>query len=59
MLNAMKSLMISRKFWMTVLGTIVVTVMNQLGIDHAIIATIAGLFGVNIAGIAYEGSKKQ
>lgn len=58
MLNALKLLMLSRKFWMTVLGTIVVTVMNQLGIDHAVIASVAGLFGVNIAGIAFEGPKK-
>lgn len=58
MLEAFKHLLMSRKFWMTVMGTIIVMVMNNLGIDNAIIATVAGLFGVNIAGIAYEGPRK-
>ena len=58
MFNAFKELLKSRKFFMTMAGTIAVVIMNQLGVDHAIIATIAGLFGVNIAGIAFEGPKK-
>lgn len=58
MINALKNLMLSRKFWMTVTGTIVVTVMNQVGLDNGVVAAVAGLFGVNIAGIAYEGQKK-
>ena len=59
MLNALKNLVKSRKFWMTIVGSIIVTVMNQIGVEHSIIMTIAGLFGVNIAGIAIEDSKKQ
>lgn len=43
---------------MTIVGTIVVVTMNQLGIDHSMVAAVAGLFGVNIAGIAYEDKKK-
>ncbi len=43
---------------MTIIGTVAVTVMAQLGIDHDIIMTVAGLFGVNIYGIAKEGPKK-
>lgn len=58
MFNAFKELLKSRKFFMTIIGTIVVVTLNQLGVDHAIIATIGGIFGVNIAGIAYEGQKK-
>lgn len=58
MLNALKELLKSRKFFMTIIGTVVIITMNQLGIDHTITATIGGLFGVNIAGIAYEGPKK-
>lgn len=58
MFEALKHLTLSRKFWMTVIGTIVVVTMNQLGIDHGMIATVAGLFGVNIAGIAFEGPRK-
>ncbi len=58
MFNALKHLTLSRKFWMTVIGTIVVITLNQLGVDHGMIATVAGLFGVNIAGIALEDKKK-
>lgn len=43
---------------MTIIGTIVVITLNQLGVDHGMIATVAGLFGVNIAGIALEDKKK-
>lgn len=43
---------------MTIIGTIIVVTLNQLGVDHGMIATVAGLFGVNIAGIAFEGPKK-
>lgn len=55
MLNAFKELLKSRKFFMTIAGTIAVTVMSQLGVDNQIILTVAGLFGVNIYGIAKEG----
>ena len=55
MLNAFKELLKSRKFLMTIIGTVAVTVMNQLGVDNQIIVTVAGLFGVNIYGIAKEG----
>ena len=58
MFNALKHLTLSRKFWMTIIGTIVVITLNQLGVDHGMIATVAGLFGVNIAGIALEDKKK-
>lgn len=58
MFQALKHLTLSRKFWMTIVGTIVVITMNQLGIDHTIVATVGGIFGVNIAGIAYEGPRK-
>lgn len=58
MFNALKHLTLSRKFWMTVIGTIVVVTMNQLQVDHAMITTVAGLFGVNIAGIAFEGPRE-
>ena len=43
---------------MTIIGIIIVVILNQLGVDHGMIATVAGLFGVNIAGIAFEGPKK-
>lgn len=58
MFNAFKELLKSRKFFMTIVGTVAVTVMAQLGIEHDIIMTVAGLFGVNIYGIAKEGPKK-
>lgn len=57
MLNAFKELLKSRKFFMTIIGTIAVTVMAQMGVEHDIIMTVAGLFGVNIYGIAKEYDK--
>lgn len=59
MLNAFKELLKSRKFFMTIVGTIAVTVMAQMGIEHDIIMTVAGLFGVNIYGIAKEYEKEK
>ena len=59
MLNAFKELLKSRKFFMTIIGTVIVITMNQLGVDHSMVAAVAGLFGVNIAGIAYEDNKKK
>lgn len=43
---------------MTIVGTIAITIMAQMGVEHDIIMTVAGLFGVNIYGIAKEGPKK-
>ena len=58
MVQAFLSLTKSRKFWMTVINSALVTGMNYAGVDHAVLAAIAGLFGVNIAGIAFEGPRK-
>lgn len=50
MLNAFKGLLGSKKFWLTITGTVCVTVMQQQGMSHDIIVMVAGFFGVNIAG---------
>jgi len=61
MLTALKDLFKSKKFLLTLAGSVVVTIMAQLQISPDIITTVASLFGVNIAGqgLADFGKNKQ
>lgn len=50
----MKSLLVSRKFWLAVFGVVQAVVLHYFQIPEAIWQTIAALVGVLIAGIAVE-----
>lgn len=57
MLAKIKQLFWSRKFLMTMAGTIVCTALSFAGAPNELIAVIAGLFGVNVASHAYTDAK--
>lgn len=59
MLEALKGLFTSKKFYLTIIGTIVVTVMQASHLPIEIILTVAALFGVNAAGIAMQDKGKE
>jgi len=62
MFDALKGLFASKKFWLTVIGTVVITVLtavlNVLNVDGAImdqiLTYVAGLFGVSLAGFGLQ-----
>ena len=61
MLNAIKGILRSKKFWLTVSGSAVVGALKYFHISEEIIAIVAGLFGLNIAaqGMADFGKAKN
>lgn len=59
MLKAIKDLFSSKKFLLTLAGTVVVTVMSHLSVPADIITFVAGLFGVNIAGVGLADLGKE
>jgi len=59
MLEALKSLFSSKKFWLTIIGTVVVNVMAALHLPMEIILTVAGFFGVNAAAIGLQDQGKE
>lgn len=58
-MDKFKELFTSKKFWLTILGTIVVNIMVQLGISHDIVLAVAGLFGINILGTSAVDVMKE
>lgn len=50
MFAAIKGLLGSKKFWMAILGSVAVTVLQQFGVSQEILMAVAGFFGVAIAG---------
>lgn len=50
MINALKGLLGSKKFWMTIAGSGVIGGLQYLHAPMEIIALVGGLFGLNIAG---------
>lgn len=60
MLTAVKGLVASKKFWITIVGTAVTTALTLAGVPHDIVMTVASLFGVNVAsqGFADRGHGK-
>ena len=50
MLTTIKGLFTSKKFWMVMLGSVLVTVMTQMGMSADMIAWVGGLFGVGVLG---------
>lgn len=67
MFDAVKALVSSRKFLLTIAGTVVVTALSQLlpamGLSQDmafhVMGYVAGFFGVNVAGIAAEDFGKN
>ena len=59
MLEALKGLFSSKKFWLTIVGTIVVNVMAALHMPMELILTVAGFFGVNAAAIGLQDLGKE
>lgn len=47
-MKALKSLLGSKKFWMTIVGSIIVSSMSAAGIPYDVLVIIAGLFGTNV-----------
>jgi len=58
-LKALRGLAGSRKFWMTLLGCVVVAVSDQIGIPQDKVIYIASLFGVQIGGQALADHGKE
>lgn len=61
MFAAIKGVLSSKKFWITVAGSAVVGGLSYLHAPQEIIMTVAGLFGVNVAaqGAADFGKSKK
>lgn len=57
-MSALKGLFGSKKFWLVVIGSVVVGVMKYFGLPEDVIMTIAGLFGLNILGQGLADTKK-
>ena len=55
----MKSLLVSRKFWLAVFGVVQAVVLHYLAVPDAIWQSIAGLVGVLIASIALEDAGEK
>jgi hypothetical protein len=58
MWTAIKGLFSSKKFWMVLIGSAAVGVMQYFGVSVEVIAIVAGLFGVNVLGQGIADSKK-
>lgn len=49
-MTVIKTLFASKKFWLTLLGSVLVGALHYFGASQEIITTIAGLFGINVLG---------
>lgn len=59
MFEALKGLFTSKKFYLTIIGTIVVNIMAQFHMPMELILTVAGFFGINGLGIAAQDMGKE
>jgi len=50
MLGAIKALLASKKFWLTIIGSAVVGGMKFAGVSDEIILMVGGFFGLNALG---------
>lgn len=50
MVQAMKELVKSKKFWMTIIGSAVCAGLKSSGASSEVVALVGGLFGSNIVG---------
>ena len=50
MLEAIKELFASKKFWLTIIGSAVVGGLTFAGVSQEIVLFVAGLFGLNALG---------
>lgn len=59
MFTAWKTLLGSKKFWLTVVGSSVVAALDQFGVGHDILAMVSGLFGANVLGQGISDTSKK
>ncbi len=57
-MQGIRSMLNSRKFWITVLGSAVVTALSMTGVPSEIVVVVASLFGVNIGAQGIADLKK-
>ena len=58
MLDSLKTLFTSKKFYMTILGTAICSGLALAGIPNEVILAVAGLFGVNIGSQGFVDANK-
>lgn len=59
MITAIKALLSSKKFWSAILGSVVATVCDQLGVSQDVVFGVLGLFGIQIAGQGLADAGKE
>jgi len=59
MMTAIKGILGSKKFWTMVGGTVLLAVTDHLGVSRDVVLSIAGLVGLNLAGIAAQDVGKE
>jgi hypothetical protein len=55
----MKGLLRSRKFWLSVVAVVEIIVLESIGLDPAVWATIAAIIGTLVGAIAWEDTAKS
>lgn len=58
MLEGLKSVLESKKFWSAVVGSAVCTALGLLHMPSEVIMSVAGMFGLQIGSQGYVDSKK-
>jgi hypothetical protein len=58
-MDAVKDLMKSKKFWSAVIGAVVLGVTDHFGVNREVVFSIAGLFGLQIAGQGLADAGKE
>ena len=58
-MSALKGLVGSKKFWSAVIGAVVLAVTDHFGVNKEIVFSIAGLFGLQIAGQGLADAGKE
>lgn len=59
MLQAIKELLGSKKFWMTLIGSATVGGLHYAGVNDTIVAAVGALFGINIGAQGLADFKKN
>lgn len=59
MIDAIKGLVSSKKFWLTIIGSAVYAVLVQIGVPEETAFKVLGMFGLNVLGQAYADHGKE
>jgi hypothetical protein len=59
MIDAIKGLVSSKKFWLTIIGSAVYAVLVQIGVPEETAFKVLGMFGLNVLGQAYADGGKE